>query len=107
MDHKSFESNMIDFVNRHSQVEEDLRNESIREARENYANIKRCKRTNAAIEAIVWVASFICIVVVMSWANWISFIPAEIAIAVCSLFGLIAGMRINTLAILFRKYGGG
>lgn len=106
MDHTSFEATMIDYVNRNAKAEEEIRNENLRDAREARANARRSKRTAATIEAMAWIAGFICIVAIMAWGAWMAFVPAELAIAICSMFGFIAGIRVNTLAILIKKYGG-
>lgn len=106
MDHKSFETHMIDFVNRNAKAEEDIRNEKAREDRETAGHLRRCKTINAAVEAIVWAVAIACIVALMSFAQWTDFIPAEIAIVVCSLFSYIAGLRIRTLTLRIKKYGG-
>jgi hypothetical protein len=105
MDHKSFETNMIDFVNRHSQAEEINRGKAIQEQRETAAHQKRKKATAAVIEYLLWVAALISIVMVMSFVGS-DLIPAKVAIPIASLFAFIAGARINTLSIRITKYGG-
>lgn len=106
MDHKNFETHMIDFVNRNAQVEEDSRNEALREQQETAAHQRRKKVTKAVIEYILWVVVLIGIVFMMSFANHLDFIPAKVAILASSLFAFIAGVRINTLSIRIAKYGG-
>ncbi len=106
MDHKNFETTMIDYVNRNAQVEEDARGKAIREQQETVAHQKRKKATKAIIEYILWVAALVGIALVMSFAYGISFIPAKVAILASSLFAFVAGVRINTLAIRISKYGG-
>lgn len=106
MDHNTFETHMIDFVNRNAQAAEDIRNIKLREDRETEGHLRRCKTINAVIEAILWGASIVCIMIVMSFAHWIGFIPAEIAIAVCTMFAFLAGMRVNALVVRVNKYGG-
>ena len=106
MDHNNFESNMIDFVNRNAQAEERIRNEHLREERESMAHRKQKKVTKAVIECIVWVVALFGIVMVMSIAHRINFIPTDIAVPTASIFAYIAGVRINTLAIRIAKYGG-
>jgi hypothetical protein len=106
MDHKNFETHMIDFVNRNAQVEEDSRNEALREQQETAANQRRKKATKAVIEYILWVLALIGIVFVMSFAYRINFVPARVAVPASSLFAFVAGVRINTLSIRISKYGG-
>lgn len=106
MDHDNFETHMIDFVNRNAEEAEVVRNDNLREARETEGYLRRCKTINATIEAILWGAFVVCIMIVMSFAHWIDFIPAEIAIAVCTMFAFIAGMRVTALVVRINKYGG-
>lgn len=106
MDHKNFETHMIDFVNRNAQEEEVIRGEVLREQMETAAQIKRKKATKAVIEYIVWVVTLIGLVAAMAFASYLSFIPPQIAITSCSLFAFVAGVRINTLAIRISRYGG-
>ena len=106
MDHKNFETHMIDFVNRNAQAEEENRNEHFREEQENIAHRKRKKVTKAVIEYILWVVVLIGVVYMMSFAYVIKFIPSEITVPAASLFAFVAGLRINTLAIRITRYGG-
>jgi hypothetical protein len=106
MDHKNFETHMIDVVNRNAQVEEDARSEAIREQQETVAQLKRKKVTMAVIEYILWVVVLIGIVFAMSFAYHTNFVPARVAVPASSLFAFVAGVRINTLAIRIAKYGG-
>jgi uncharacterized membrane protein (DUF485 family) len=106
MDHNNFETTMIDFVNRHSKAEEEARNQRIREEQENAGHLRRRKTVNAVIEAIIWLAALVAVVVVMSFAFWMGFIPAEIAILVCTVFSFLVGMSINSLAVRIKRYGG-
>ena len=106
MDHKSFETNMIDFVNRNAKAEEEIRNEHLREERESIAQQKRKKVTMAVIELILWFVALFGVVTVMSIAHHINLIVSDIAVPASSLFAYIAGVRINTLATRISKYGG-
>ena len=106
MDHNNFETNMIDFVNRNAQAEEEIHNEHLREEQESIAHRKQKKATKAVIECIVWFASLFGIVLVMSIAHRSNFIPTDIAVPAAAIFAYIAGVRINTLAIRIAKYGG-
>lgn len=106
MDHKSFETNMIDFVNRHCQAKEEIRNEILREERETVASRKRKKATKAVLETIFWVLAIPGIVVLMSYAEHCGYAPTKVAIIACSLFAYIGGVRLNTLTLRIQKYGG-
>lgn len=106
MDHKNFETHMIDFVNRKAQAEEDARNEILREQQVSVAHQKRQKATKAVVEYFVWVVALIGIVIAMSFAYQIHYVPAKVAILTSSTFAFIAGVRINTLAVRITKYGG-
>lgn len=106
MDHKSFETNMIDFVNRNAQAEEDIRNEKAREEQVNIGQQRRRKATNAVIESILWTIAIPGVVVAMSLAQRAGFTVATTAITASSLFAYIAGARLNTLSIRIKKYGG-
>ena len=107
MDHNNFETNMIDFVNHNYQVKEELRNERLREDQESLGHLRRCKIINAAAESLVWIAVWICFLVVMFYAYWIGFLPVGYAVVMCSAFGFIVGARISTLVTRVKKYGGG
>lgn len=106
MDHKSFETNMIDFVNRNAQAEEKIRNENLREEQKSAASRKRKKATKAVLETIFWVLAIPGIVVIMSYAEHCGYAPTKVAIIACSLFAYIGGVRLNTLALRIQKYGG-
>ena len=106
MDHKSFETHMIDFVNRNAQAAEDIRNDNLREARETEGQLRRRKLISAVIEAILWGAALVCMMIAMSCAHYVDFLPAEIAIAICTMFAFFAGVRVNILAVRVNKYGG-
>ena len=106
MDHKNFETHMIDFVNLHSQAKAVSRDEALREQQKTAAHRNRKKVTKAVIEYILWVVVLIGIVYMMSFAYLTKFIPVDIAVPAASLFAFVAGLRINTLAIRIKRYGG-
>ena len=106
MDHKSFETNMIDFVNRNAKAEEDIRNEKAREEQVSIGHQRRRKLTSAVIESILWTMAIPGVVVAMSLVQRAGFMVATTAITVSSLFAYIAGVRLNTLSIRIKKYGG-
>lgn len=106
MDHNNFETNMIDFVNRNAKVEEDIRNEKAREEQETIGHQRRRKATRAAIESILWTIAIPGVVVAMSLVERAGFMVATTAVTASSLFTFIAGVRLNTLSIRIKKYGG-
>lgn len=106
MDHKNFETHMIDFVNRNAQVKEEVWNQTIREEQETAGHRRRCKTINAAVESLVLIAAWVCLTVVMFYAHWTNFVPAEYVVVICSAFGFIVGVRINTLVARIKRYGG-
>lgn len=106
MDHKNFETHMIDFVNRNAQAEEENRNEHFREEQETIAHRRRKKVTKAVIEYILWVAVLVAIVYMMSFAYLTSYVAGNIAVYAASIFAFVAGLRINTLVHRITKYGG-
>lgn len=106
MDHNRFETNMIDFVNRNAQTEEKIRNENLREEQKSAASRKRKMATKAIIEIIFWVLAIPGIVAIMSYAEHCGYAPTKVAIIACSLFAYIGGVRLNTLTLRIKKYGG-
>lgn len=106
MDHKNFETQMIDFVNQHRQEEAIIRCEALREQQEMAANMRRKKATKAIIESILWVVSVGGIMTVMSFVANTNFVSPIFTIMASSLFTFVAGVRINTLALRISKYGG-
>lgn len=106
MDHDRFETNMIDTVNRNCKAKADIRDEKSREEQEAIGHLRRQKVIKSAIEYVLWAVALISIVVVMSFAYHISFVPAKVAVLASSIFAFIAGVRINTLTIRIARYGG-
>ena len=106
MDHESFEVNMFDTVDRNCQAKADLRDEKSREEQETIGQRKRKRLIESVIEYIIWVIALLCVVLVMAFAYQANFIPAKVAILASSMFALIAGMRINVLAMRIARYGG-
>jgi hypothetical protein len=106
MDHNSFESNMIDFVNRNAQAEENSRDEVRRKQWETTAQLKRKKAIKAVVECILWGVAFVGIVTAMAMASYTNFVSAWVTTPASSVFALIAGVRINTLVILIARCGG-
>ena len=105
MDHKSFETNMIDVVNRNAKSAEDSRNEKAREKQEAVDQRRAHQIARAIAEYICWVG-FLIGILTLAVTQLIAFIPASILILLCSLFVFIAGVRINTLSIRISGHGG-
>lgn len=106
MDHNNFETNMIDFVNRNAKTEEVIRHEKAREEQESICHKRRRKAAVAVIESILWAMAIPGVVVVLTLVERAGFMLASTAIVISSLFAYIAGIRLNTLSIRIKKYGG-
>lgn len=98
MKHEEFEKQMFSRVNENCQMKELNRQEIERAAQEEYRFVRKCKKANAVIGIIVWIACFATTVFAMSVLNWLGEIPAVVAIAVTAVAGLVSGMSINSLA---------
>lgn len=103
MDHKEYENTMFDCVNQHSSEKEQGRKAEADATREEQGYILHCQRINAAIKIVVWLAAFLCALVVMFYLNWLSIAPPELPAAICGVIGLVTGSRVNALARAFRK----
>ena len=98
MKHEEYEKQMIDCVNRNCQMKEFDRQEIERAAQEEYQIRCKCKKVNAVIGIIVWIACFATITFAMGALNWLDWIPGDIAIAVTAVAGFVTGMNVNSLA---------
>lgn len=103
MDHKEYEDKMMSFVNKHTAMVEEARHEAYRAAEEARAAVEHCQKINATIKIVVWLAAFLCALVVMFYLNWLNIAPPELPAAICGVFGLVTGLRVNALARAFRK----
>ena len=106
MDHNNFETNMIDFVNRNAKAEEAIRHEKAREEQVKIGQQRRHKATIAVIESILWAMAIPGVVVALILVERAGFMLASTAIVVSTLFAYIAGIRLNTLSMRIKKYGG-
>ena len=106
MDHNNFETNMIDFVNRNAKAEEAIRHEKAREEQVIIGHKRRRKAAIAVIESILWAIAIPGVVVVLTLVERAGFMLASTAIVLSALFAYIAGMRLNTLSMRIKKYGG-
>lgn len=103
MDHKAFEDNMIEMVNRNSESAEQARKEAYRAAQEDKTYAKYRKKSDAALQMVVWIGAFIIVALCMFWLNRLGIAPGELPEAVCAVAGLATGSRVTTLARVFRK----
>jgi uncharacterized ion transporter superfamily protein YfcC len=114
MDHKVYENNMIDFVNRNCNNAEQAREEARRAAdkarmeaylaeQEKRAYNQRIFKRNAAAQIIVLVTAYLSVVLGMCYLSWLSIAPAPFPVVVCAVVGFATGLRVNALARAFRK----
>ena len=103
MDHKEYENEMMDAVNRHTAMAEKARQEAYIAAEEAKAALMLCQKINAGIKIVVWFAAFLCALVVMFYLNWLGIAPPELPAAISGVVGLVTGLRVNALARAFSK----
>ena len=103
MDHKEYENKMMELVNHHTAMAEEARMKAYAAAEEARAAVEHCQKINAGIKLGVWLAAFVCFVVVMFYINWLNIAPPELPAAICAVAGLVVGSRVNALARSFRK----
>ncbi len=103
MDNNAYEWKMFAAVNQRSSEKEQGRMAAEDAAREEQGYILHCHRINAAVKIGVWLAAFLCALVVMFYLNWLSIAPPELPAAICGVAGLVTGLRVNALARAFRK----
>lgn len=103
MDHKVYENNMIDFVNRNCENAEKTRLEAYIAEQEKQAYNQRLIKSNAAARIIVWVTAFLSVVLGLCYLSWLSIIPSVVPAATCAVVGLVTGLRVNALARAFRE----
>lgn len=121
MDHKVYENNMIDFVNRKSNnaekarleaymaeeqkraAEDKKKLEAYLAEQEKKAYTQRCIKSKAAAEIIVMVTAFLSVVLGMCYLSWLSIVNPVLPTAICAVVGLVVGLRLNALARAFRK----
>lgn len=103
MDHKEYENNMIDSVNRKCNNAEKARLEAYIAEQEKRAYNQRLVKSNAAALIIVWVTAFLSAALGLCYLSWLSIIPPVVPTAICAVVGLVTGLRVNALARAFRK----
>ena len=103
MDHKTFETNMIDYVNRNSKSAEEARREAYLAAQEKRNRNQRSKKSDAAVQIVVWFGVYLAFVLSMIHLAYMEIVPGEFAAIICAVVGLVAGFKLNTLWRVFRK----
>lgn len=103
MDNNAYERKMFDAVNQRSNEKELDRMAEADAAREEQGYILHCQRINAAVKLVVWLAAFLCALVVMFYLNWLNIAPPELPAVICGVVGLVTGLRVNALARAFRN----
>ena len=97
MKHEEFEKQMFSHVNKNCQMKELDRQEIERAAMEEYRIRCKCKKANAIIGIIVWIACFLTITVAVGALNWLDLVSVEFAIAVTALAGFATGLNVNSM----------
>lgn len=103
MDNNAYERDMIDCVNRNSKNAEQARREAYLATKEEQTHNRRCKKSDAAAQIIVWIGVFLSLVLCMFYLNWLGVVPGEFPATICAVVGLVTGARVNALARAFRK----
>lgn len=103
MKHEDFENQMFACVNRNCKMKELDRQEIARAAQEEYRIIRKCKKVNATIGIILWIACFATITFAFGVLSWLGDITAQVATVATALAGLIAGINVNSLANRIKK----
>ena len=114
MDHIGFENIMIEGVNRNCEnaeqarinafaAEEKKKLEAYLAEQEEKAYIRQRMKSKAAAEIIVMVTAFLSVVFGMCYLSWLGIVHPVLPTAICSVVGLTTGVRVNTLARVFRK----
>lgn len=103
MKHEDFENEMFAHVNRNCKMKELDRQEIARAAQEEYRIIRKCKKVNATIGIILWIACFATFTFAFCVLSWLGDIPAQVATVATALAGLVAGINVNSLANRIKK----
>ena len=91
---ENFEINMINAVNEKADAfEAELQAKFFEEAQKWVAR-RKAKKIRAVIEMLCWVLCFITLVVAFGALSWLGEVPTELAIAIPSVFGFAAGVRV-------------
>lgn len=102
MDHIGFENEMIDAVNRNSKNADKARINAIA-AEKKKAYIRRCIKSKATKEIIVWVTVYLCAVISLSFLSWLRITHPMVPTVSCAVVGLVTGFRINALIRAFKN----
>ena len=107
MDHKVYEDNMIEAVNRNCKDAEQARMEAYlaeAQAREQEHKAMRiCMKRIATAKIIIWFEVFVCALLSALYFNLHGLASPVLQVAICGVVGLVTGLRVNALARAFRK----
>ena len=103
MDHKTFENTMIDYVNRNSKSAEEARREAYLAAQSKAHYNRRSKKSDAAVQIVVWFGVYLVFVLCAVYASWFKLLPGEFTAIICSVAGLVTGFKLSALWRAFRK----
>ena len=94
MDNNAFEKNMIDFVNNKAKTAATERAEQFQRDLEKRKAKRKAEKIRAIVELMCWVLCFVALVVAFCVLSWLGKVPTELAIAIPSVFGFAAGIRV-------------
>ena len=103
MDHKTFETSMIDFVNRNSENADEARREAYLAAKEKENRNRRRKKSDAAGHIMVWISVYLGVSLCMVYLAWLELVPGWFPAIICAVTGLVSGIKLNALWRAFRK----
>lgn len=103
MDHLAFENTMIACVNRNSKTAEEARREAYLAAKEKENRSRRSKKGDAAVRIIAWISVYLAVVLCMVYISWLELVPGEFPAIICSVIGLVAGIKLSAQFRAFRK----
>ena len=103
MDHKAFENNMIDCVNRNSKNAEEARREAYLVAKEKENRNRRSKKSDAAVQMVVWIGVYLAFVLSMVNLAYLELVPGEFPAIICAVIGLATGFKLSALWRAFCK----
>ena len=98
MKHEEFENEMFAYVNANCKMKELDRQEVARAAQEEYRIVRKCKKVNAIIGIIFWLACYATIIFAMGTLSWLGDVRVEIAVVVTAVISFVAGINVNALA---------
>lgn len=103
MDHKAFENNMIDYVNRNSKSAEEARREAYLAAKEKENRNRRNRKSDAAVQIVVWVGVYLAFLLSMVYLGLFELVPGEFLAIICAVSGVVTGFKLSALWRAFRK----